>query len=323
VILSSQAGERLRYERGASEQPLGFEGWLNLEAAEQVASMAGLDFSTLLETARSEEFRPIATGVNVTATVRSSRRRIEVANVAGLLPGSDPRLADEVVVFSAHYDHLGIGPAVDGDSIYNGTYDNASGTALLLVLGEAFAQLPQRPARSILFLALTAEEAGLLGSGYYTDNPLLPLSRTVANLNIDGAGVWGRTEDIVVLGAEYSSLESIAAAAAAAEDLRLAGDRAPELGFIFRSGQFSFMRAGVPVAFVQHGLDYRGRLPGWGKQVMERYNSGQYHQPGDEYRPDFDYAGAVQQARVAFRIGFTVANGPDRPMWKEGDGPRW
>ncbi len=318
VVRSSWSGEQVRLEPRPGADPLGFEGWLSRESAEQVLSMAGLDYETLWESARSPEFRPVATGVTVSAEVRSGVRRFTDANVAGLLRGSDPQRADQVVVFTSHYDHLGVGSAVDEDSIYNGAYDNASGSALLITLADAFARLRERPARSLLFLAVTAEESGLLGSRYYTENPLFPLSKTVANVNVDGANFWGRTQDVVVIGAEGSSLLETVAAAADAEGLRLKGDQAPEQGYLYRSDQFSFMKAGIPAAYIEHGLDYVGRMPGWGDNMREEYNAARYHQPSDEYDPQFDYSGAVQQARVVFRVGLSVANATDIPVWNEG-----
>ena len=250
--------------------------------------------------------------------MRSRVRSFIDVNVAGLLRGSDPEFSDEVVVFTAHYDHLGTGVAVDSDSIYNGAYDNASGIALLIVLADAFAHLPKRPARSLLFLAVTGEESGLLGSQYYVEHPLIPLAKTVADVNLDGANLWGRTQDVVVIGAESSSLLETVAAAAEAEGLRLEGDQAPEQGYIYRSSQYSFMKRGVPVANIEHGSDYVGRMPGWGDEMRAQYIAQHYRQPSDEYDPEFDYSGAVQQARVAFRVGLSVADARAIPVWQDG-----
>jgi len=286
--------------------------------------MARLDFETLLETARSDNFRPVFTGVRTTAEVRSEARTIIDHNIAGILPGSDPELAEEFLVITAHYDHLGIGEVVDGDSIYNGAYDNASGVALLLCLADAFGRLPQRPARSILFLAVTGEESGLLGSRYYTENPLVPLSHTVLNINVDGANLWGATEDISVLGAELTDIRRILVQAARAEKLRLEGDPAPEQGFLYRSDQLSFLQVEVPAIMVGHGFDFVGRMPGWGDRMLREYVETSYHSPSDEYRPDFDLRGAVQQGRIALRIGLGVANRRERPavpdrQWLRGE----
>ncbi len=317
VVKSSWSGARLSLDMESGSSRLAMEGWLSREAAEQVLSMAGFDFETLLESARSLEFRPLSTGVAVTGRVRSEVSRLGDSNVAGLLRGSDPDLADEVVLITSHYDHLGIGLPVDSDSIYNGAYDNASGTALLLILADAFARLRERPKRSLLFLALTAGESGLLGSRHYTSHPLFPLARTVASINVDGVNLWGRTQDIAVIGAELSSLIVQVAAAADAEGLRLEGDRAPEQGNMYRSDQFSFMLARIPSVYIEHGLNYIGRMPGWGDAMRDEFISSHYHQPSDEYSSDLDYDGAVQQARVVFRVVLDVANAVSRPVWRD------
>jgi Zn-dependent M28 family amino/carboxypeptidase len=256
--------------------------------------------------------------LTVSASVRSEVRSLVDANVAGLLPGADPELAGQVVVFTSHFDNLGIGPAVESDSIYNGAYDNASGTAMLISLAHAFGRLSQRPARSILFLAVTAEQPDLLGTRYYVENPLLPLDSTVANINFDGVNLWGPTHDIVVISGRASSLDPVVGRAAAAEDLRLEGDWAPEQGYLYRSGQFTFMGAEVPAVYLGHGLDFIGQMPGWGARMMSEYRERHFRQPSDEYRPDSDLRGAVQQGRVAFRVGLAVANARERPRWNEG-----
>lgn len=293
---------------------------MSRSASEAIVSMAGLDFGTLLESATSQDFRPINVGLTVSASVRSEVRQLVDANVAGLLPGGDPELADEVVVYTSHFDNLGIGPAVDSDSIYNGAYDNASGTAMLISLAHAFASLPERPARSILFLAVTAEQPDLLGTSYYVGNPLLPLEATVANINLDGVNLWGPTHDVVAIAGRRSSLEDAVVRAAAAEDLRLEGDWAPEQGYLYRSGQFTFLRAEVPAVYIGHGLDFIGQMPGWGRRMMSEFREEVYRRPSDEYRPDSDLRGAVQQGRVAFRVGLAVANARERPSWKEESG---
>ncbi len=302
------------------------QGWIDQEAAEQVVTMARLDFATLLETAGSENFRPVFTGVRTTVDVTSQTRRFIDHNIAGILPGSDPELSREYVVISAHYDHLGIGEPVQGDSIYNGAYDNASGTALLLCLADAFGRLTPRPARSILFLGFTGEEPGLLGSRYYVDNPLVPIASTVLDINIDGANLWGATEDVRVLGAEFTDIGRILAEAARMERLRVEGDPAPARGSLYRSDQLSFMRVGVPAIVVGHGFDFVGRMPGWGDRTYREYIESYYYRPSDEYREDSDLRGAVQQGRIALRIGLGVANRRERPSvpelsWLRSTGP--
>ncbi|HSG81816.1 MAG TPA: M28 family peptidase, partial [Gemmatimonadota bacterium] len=271
VVASERDREQLWLEPDSGSRALTVEGWLSDDAAQQVVSMAGLDFGALLESARSDNFRPIPLGLAVSATVRNRVRRIADYNVAGLLRGGDEELADEVVIVSAHYDHLGIGSAVDSDSIYNGCYDNASGTALVLAVADAFTRMRQRPRRSVLFLAVTAQEPGLLGSRHYVANPLLPLANTVAVVSVDGVNLLGLTADVAALGAAESGLLAAVEAASAAEDLTPAGDPAPERGSLYGSDAFSFMRSGVPGTLIQHGRDYLGRMPGWGRQMLQQY----------------------------------------------------
>jgi hypothetical protein len=313
AIRSVRSGEQLELDDGSAPGGVAFGAWVTSSVAEQVAAMAGLDFETLLETARDDRSSPIETGVTVSASVTSRTRRFSGANVAGLLPGSHPELASEFVVFTAHYDHLGIGEPLDVDSIYNGAYDNASGTALLLCLAEAFGRMERRPARSILFLAVTAKEAGLLGSKHFVENPLVPLSRTVANINFDGVNLWGPTEDMVIIKADDSDVWDAALFAASDEDLRLESGWPPGWEAAYRSDHFSFFEAGVPAALLAHGLDYVGRMPGWGSQMLDHYSQALYHKPGDEYQPGLDLRGAVQQGRVAFRLGLRLSNRRTRP----------
>lgn len=316
VVRSSWSGEQFELVAKPGEPRVPVKAWITWDAAARVLAAAGHDLQTLYDAAQSSDFRPVATGVRVDAAVRSRIRRIESSNVAGLLPGSTR--PDEVVVYTSHYDHLGIGEPVNGDSIYNGARDNASGTALLITLADAFAQLPEPPARSILFLAVTAEEQGLLGSRYYAESPLLPLTKTAANVNVDAINLWGATTDIVALGVDLSTLGPVVREAAAAEGLALEGDASPEQGYFFRSDQFSFVRLGVPAAYIDQGYDYPGRPAGWGDAREDEYRERDYHQPSDEYRADFDLAGAVQMGRVAFRVGHAVAQMPGFPEWLPG-----
>lgn len=316
VVRSSWSGEQFELAATAGEPRVPVKAWITWDAAAQVLAAAGQDLQALYDAAQSAEFRPVRTGVQVDAAVRSRIRRIESSNVAALLPGSSR--PDEVVVYTSHYDHLGIGDPVNGDSIYNGARDNASGTALLLTLADAFARLPEPPARSILLLAVTAEEQGLLGSRYYAENPLFPLTKTAANVNVDALNLWGATTDIVALGVDRSTLGPVVQEAAAAEGLTLEGDASPEQGYFFRSDQFSFVRFGVPAAYIDQGYDYVGRPAGWGDEREDEYRERDYHQPSDEYRADFDLAGAVQMGRVAFRVGHAVAQMPAFPEWLPG-----
>ncbi len=315
VVTSSWAGEHHALADEEGNVPL--QGWVTDAFARRALDLAGLDFDELVVRAARRDFRPVATGITVRARVRSRSREIRVQNVAGFLPGKEASLRGQTVVFLAHYDHLGTGPSVDGDSIYNGAYDNASGVSVLLELADAFAHL-DGPDRGVLFLATTEEEAGLLGARHYTRQPLRPLESTVAAINIDGANLWGETDDAVALGAELSTLGRVAAARAAELGMQLRSDPAPEKGAFFRSDHFPFARAGVPVLSVQHGLLFRGRSEGWGDSVLTSWERDHYHRPSDELDPDADLSGAVQQARWIFGIGYDLAHGPERPHWHDG-----
>ena len=224
-------------------------------------------------------------------------------------------LSRQVVLLSAHWDHKGIGPAVNGDSIYNGAEDNASGVAALLATADALSRARPRPRRTLLFIATTAEESGLLGSETYAEHPLVPLAETAAILNIDGANVRGRTRDIAALGIERSSLGAVFRRAAAAEGLSATGDPDASKGSFFRSDHFPLARAGVPGLSFEAGVDFVGRPAGWGREQNERYNSERYHQPSDQYSSDFTYDGMVQEARVMMRVAIAVADATPLPTW--------
>lgn len=303
--------------RGAVDSTaLRLEGWLSQAAAERLLSLAGFDFATLVDAARRPEFRPMETRVSVAWRVSNTVRPAEAVNVVGRIRGSNPSRRGEAVLFTAHYDGLGIRAPSAGDSIYNGAYENASGTALLLALAQAFARLSSRPARSVLFLALTGEEEGLQGSRYYVAHPLVPLDSTVAEVNFDGINLWGRTEDVIQIGRGLTSIDEAVQDAVEGEGLHLSRGDAPVRGALFESAQYSFLRAGVPAALLRGGQDYVGRPPGWGRQILDDFYATRYRTPSDEYRPDFDYGGAVQLGRVAFRLGLRLANDDSRPTWK-------
>ncbi|MFO7894468.1 MAG: M28 family peptidase [Longimicrobiales bacterium] len=312
VVRTSWTGEQLMLPDQGDGAPLMVQGWMTRDLAHRVLAQAGIDLAELFVRAARRDFSPVATGVTVRARLNSRSRRVPARNVVGYLPGADA--TDEVVVFTAHYDHLGIGPAVDGDSIYNGAYDNASGVSLLLEVADAFSALEEAPRRGALFVATTAEEAGLLGSRYYVQNPLFPLESTVAAINVDGANLWGETDDVVALGAERSTLGDVLRPRAEEMGLRVRPDPEPEKGGSFRSDHFPFVLAGVPVLYIRHGLDFRDRPAGWGETLMERWAAENYHRPSDEYDPGFNLSGAVQQARLVFRTGLDLADSIGRPV---------
>lgn len=303
---------------GSDTPELSLVAWLRLEMVQGLVSMAGIDLETLIALAASSEFQPVGTGVIASVSFTNEVRPLRGLNVAARLTGSDPQLSREYVVFTAHYDQLGVGAPIEGDSVYNGAYDNASGTALLLGLAEAFAQLSPAPRRSLLFLASAAGVSGPIGTRAYIRAPVVPISRTVAAINLDGVNLWGPTRDIVVWDAEQSTLEQPAAGAAVAEGLRSGAGAVSGEVILYPSDHESFARAGVPAVRVGHGLDFVGHLPEWGRQQLQEYVERYYLRPSDEYRADFDLRGALQQGRVAFRLGLQVANADDRPVWKNG-----
>lgn len=318
VVEASWTGEQFSLPPrpdGAPVAPL--QGWVTTDFARRLLARADLDLGDLTARAARREFSALRTGLVARGTVSASVRRLQTANVVGVLPGGDEAVRPEAVVLTAHYDHLGVGPAVDGDSIYNGAYDNASGVSALLEVAEAFGSLDPRPRRSVVLIATAAEEAGLLGAEHYVRHPLVPLGRTLAIVNVDGANLWGETNDVVAMGADRSTLGLVVRERAREMGMRLAPDRAPDRGFFFRSDHFPFARAGVPALYLEHGLSYRGRPAGWGERRLARYDERDYHQPSDEYEPGIDLSGAVQQARLVFLVGYDVAQGDAFPEWFE------
>ena len=293
------------------------ESWITEPKARELFSAAGQDFDALKAQARTQEFRPVTLSGTASFRLRNTIREVESRNVVGRLQGSDPELRDEYVVFTAHWDHLGRDTTAEGDQIYNGALDNASGTAGMVEIAKAFRALPAAPRRSILFLAVTAEEQGLLGAKYYAENPLYPLTHTVANINIDGVNQWGRTEDVVIVGRGNSTLEDMLGVVTAGERT-LADDPEPEKGFYYRSDHFEFAKQGVPAIYIDNGTQYIGRDPSYGEEKREQYTANDYHKPSDEMKPDWDLAGAVEDLQMLFRLGVLVANEDAIPEWKEG-----
>jgi Zn-dependent M28 family amino/carboxypeptidase len=324
VVQSSWTNEQLALPPDPLQMTsLGVQGWITSDAARRVLATADLDINELIVRAARRDFQPVFTGITATLRAGGRARRFEGDNVAGMITGRHATRRNEFVIYTAHYDGLGIGTPVDGDSIYNGAYDNASGVALLLEIAEAFALLDTKPERSVLFLFTTAEEAGMLGSSWYVRQPLVPLERTVAALNIDGANLWGETDDVSAVGLERSTLGLTFERQAAALGLRVSGERAPAQGFFFRSDQFPFARAGVPALWIDHGTAFRERSGAWGDSVLARYHAERYHRPRDQFEASFNLAGAAQQGRHAFLVGYDVANTPSPPrIYRGGEVPR-
>lgn len=314
VVGSWSSGQRMLPRPDDAPARLGVRGWITDSVATALLRQAGLDLAELRARAARRDFRPVPTGVTMDISFRNSVDHLRSENVVGVVRGSDLKLRDQYVAFSAHWDHFGVGPAVNGDSIYNGALDNASGTADLLAIARAAAAGPA-PKRSLLFVFVTAEESGLLGSKFFAEHPTVPVERIVANLNVDGGNLLGRSRDLRVLGDTKSSLGPAIAKFARPRGMRLTPDEHPERGYFYRSDHFSFAKGGVPSISIAAGSDYVGHTREWGLQQEEDYTAHRYHQPSDEYRPDFDLRGAVQLSEIVLGFGRWLANAPGVPTW--------
>ena len=315
TVVGSWAKEQRMLPRDPSRPaPLGVQGWITDASATALLRQAGLDLAALRAQAATRDFRPVATGITVDMSFRNGVQHLASENVVGVVRGRDRKLDKEYVALTAHWDHHGIGPAVNGDSIYNGANDNASGVADLLAVARA-AAAGARPRRSLLFVFVTAEESGLLGSSYFAQSPTVPAEQIIANLNVDGGNLLGRTRDLNVLGDTKSSLGPQLAAMVRADGMRLSADLHPEAGHFYRSDHFSFAKKGVPAVSIGAGTDVIGKPAGWGAQQDDDYTAHRYHQPSDEYRPDFDLTGAAQLSEIVLRFALQLANASSVPTW--------
>ena len=281
--------------------------------------MAGQDFDALKKRAATREFTPVPLGVSASMTLHNKLRTIDSQNAVAKLEGSDPKLKNEYVVYTAHWDHFGVGPAVNGDRIYHGAKDNASGTAGLVEMAHAFTKLAVPPKRSILFVSVTAEEQGLLGSQYYCMTPIYPLAMTLANINMDGLNVHGRTKDLTLVGYGASDLDDYARDAAGEQGRVLRSDPEPEKGFYYRSDHFNFAKQGVPALDPDEGVDFIGKPPDYGTKVRNDYTAHDYHKPSDIVKPDWDLSGASEDLKLLFAVGYRVAQADKYPEWKPGN----
>jgi len=295
------------------------EGWITLDQGKDLLKIAGQDFDALKKLAATRDFKPVPLGITASMTLHNKLRTVDSNNVIARLDGSDPVRKNEYVVYTAHWDHLGIGPAVDDDQIYNGAKDNAVGTAGLLEIARAFTRLASPPKRSILFLAVTAEEQGLLGSQYYAVRPIYPLASTLADVNMDGLNVHGRTRDLTLIGFGASDLDDFASAAAGEQGRVIRPDPETEKGFYYRSDHFNFAKQGVPALDPDEGVDFIGQPADYGKKVRDDYTEHRYHKPSDEVSADWDLSGAREDLQVFFAVGYRVAQADRFPDWKPGN----
>ena len=319
VVQTSWSGEQFFLPSADLGPPL--RAWATEEACRKLVALGGKDLDALRRSAEQRSFRPVPLGVTLSTAFHSTVRRTHSANVLSVLPGSDPKRSGEYVVYTAHHDHLGMktNAKAGEDAIYNGAVDDAGGVSQLLAVARAFASLPKRPARSILFAAVGAEEKGLLGSEYLVRHPPVPLGRMAVDINMDGFKIFGATRDVAVLGLGKTSLDKTLAALARAQGRVLVADPFPEQGHFYRSDQFSFARAGVPALHYYAGVDAVGHPAGWGRAQQDAWVSKHYHQPSDEVSPTWDLAGAVLDARLYFALGLAVAQAKELPGWVPGD----
>jgi Zn-dependent M28 family amino/carboxypeptidase len=321
VVTSSWSGEN--FALPSEGQPeVQIQAWTTEEASRRIARLGGQDLDALRAAAEKRDFKPVPLGVTLSLALTNDVQKKQTANVIGRLPGRDPVLGKEIVLYTAHHDHLGQREATKPgeDVIYNGARDNASGVAAVLAIARAMKALPAAPRRTIVFAAVAAEEQGLLGSAYLAAHPPAPIGRIAANINIDELGIWGRTRDMIMIGKGKSTLDTVVEAIAAAQGgRRIVPDQNPDKGYFYRSDQFNLAKRGVPAAYLESGVDVAGKPAGWGEAQHKKYEETDYHQPSDELRADWDFTGAVEDTQLLFYLGVKVAEGRNMPSWKPGD----
>ncbi len=319
VVQTSWTGEQ--FELPAGDEPRNqVMAWLTEDTARDLIAMGGFDLDALREAAYNRDFEPVPLGITTSLSMDVEVRRVASANVLGVIPGSDPALSDEAVIYTAHHDHLGIGtPNEEGDAIYNGAMDNASGVAQVLAIAKALKELPEAPRRSIVIALVGAEEQGLLGSKWYAANPTFPPGKIAANLNYDGGNIWGHTHDVTYIGLGKSSIDDIVTMIAKEQGRVVKPDQFADRGYFYRSDQFSFAKIGVPAMYLDTGTDFVDRPPEWGREQVDHYTDVNYHQPSDEYDDSWNFDGMIADAQLGFWTGLAIANADEMPQWAPGD----
>ena len=318
ILQDSTSGEQFDFVAANKHMDrAGVEAWITRPRAEELFQAANLDYATLKRQAASRDFRPVDMGMKASIEIHNRLRTIESRNVIAKRTGSDPALKNQYVVYTAHWDHLGIGPRINGDNIYHGALDNASGVAALLEIARAYSVLKTPPKRTVLFISVTAEEQGLLGSEYYATHPLYPLANTAAEINMDGMDVWGKTSDITEIGQGESNLDDVVAAAAREQGRTVDPDPEPEKGLYYRSDHFSFAKVGVPAFDPDAGIHFLGKPADYGLKVREQYTAHDYHEPSDVIKSNWDMSGAAQDCQLYFLVGERVANAAKMPEWSK------
>ena len=317
VVQTGWSGAQLNLEADPDDYLCALEGWITLDVAKDLMEQSGQDFAQLIRDARTKEFKPVPLGLNMSASMTNSYKKDKSQNVMAVIEGS--KRPDEYLIYSAHWDHMGVGSAVNGDSIYNGALDNASGTGSLLAIAEGYSKLPKAPERSVLFLFVTAEEQGLLGSAYYAANPVYPITKSVANINMDALNPFGKMKDLTIIGYGQSDMDDYAAEAAKTQDRYVQGGQEPEKGFFYRSDHFNFAKVGIPALYAQGGYDHVEKGKEYAMERQNDFTSKRYHKPSDEYDDTtWDLSGLQQDAQLFFNIGHKIANESTFPEWKEG-----
>ena len=318
VLQNGYNGEQLTIE-DKSKKPLSFEGWMPVNAAEKLFKMSGLNYQKLKAKAVEPDFKAVTLKAKFTSRIANSVRKFSSNNVIAKYEGNDPELKDEYVIYTAHWDHIGKNPDLQGDQIYNGANDNAQGTGTIMAVAEAFANLAEGSRRSVLFLAVTAEEQGLLGAKYYALNPLYPLNKTVGVINVDAMGnTFGKTKDLIVVGKGNSELDQVLEYAAKQDKKYLIPDAEPEKGYYYRSDHFEFAKQGVPALYADGGIDVVRKGKEYGLEMKDDYTNNHYHGLSDEVKDDWNYDGMVQDVRILFRTGYAISQHDVWPSWSEG-----
>ncbi|NVM75888.1 Zn-dependent M28 family amino/carboxypeptidase [Duganella sp. SG902] len=318
VVRSGGVAEHFSLTRNGDDPdapPVPVPGWIQLDKAKAMMHAAGYDFDALKKQALTKEFRPVSLKGTADFKIENISRNVDSKNVVAKIEGSDPKLKNEYVIYSAHWDHLGVDPA--SKKIYYGALDNASGVAALMELAKAYKALPKAPKRSILFIATTAEEKGLLGAKYYAAHPLYPLKNTVANINIDGINAWGKTAQIENVTSGHSSIDGLLEKYAKTQGRLMEKDSRSELGSFYRADQLEFARAGVPVLYTKARSRYLDKPENYAREVVDNYFTHDYHQPTDDFRKDWDFSGGVQDIQLLFQVGLDIAQG-ETPSWNAG-----
>ena len=322
VVANSWSGESFYLQDSPEmhDNPTQFNGWLTKEGSRKLFESAGLDLGRELAAAESPDFKPVSLeGLTAGIQLHAQYRDMEIKNVVGEIEGQDQQLKDQYMVITAHHDHLGIGPPVDGDSIYNGALDNASGVSALLNLARAFKSIQPKLRRSVLILAVSGEEQGLLGSSYYAQHPTVSPGKMTTDLNLDGLNVFGRTKDIVAIGYGRSTIDDILKDEAAKQKRVVKPDQFPDKGYFYRSDHFSFAKIGVPALYPDMGTEFIGKPEDYGEKVVEQYTENNYHAPSDEINDDWDLSGAKEDVRLFFRTGYRIINADKMRQWSSGD----